>query len=129
MKKNCNGSFWKSLCLFAGTGMTVAAMFLLPVAITSDKSLVRITLYFFLIGIVFYIFGVLYALNEDDCLLKKRAKEGGIVMLIGAVSMAVSSVLFYVMGRELSGSAFLIAEWASFVVSCMLTAMLLCCKV
>lgn len=106
--------------------MTVVALLQLPVALTSDKFLVGVSISFFLIGWILYILGILNALDEEDYLLRERVKVCGVVILLGAVAMVVCSVLFSILGKDLSGSDFLFVEWTSFIVSSIVAAVLHC---
>ncbi|MBO5038983.1 MAG: hypothetical protein J6C85_05990 [Alphaproteobacteria bacterium] len=125
-KKTSNSYFWVSCCLFAGVGLTVAALLHLPIALTNDTVSIGLYIPCAVLGLLLYLLGTLYA---DDYLLKEYAKGGGVVILLGAVAMVVNSVLFSIMGRDLSGSDFVFAEWVSFIVSSITVAVLHCRKV
>lgn len=113
-----------SCCLFVGTGMTVAALLYLPIVLTSDVSLIGLYLPLAALGLVLYVLGALSALYEGDCYLKESAKGCGVVLLMSVVSMTVCGVMFSIMGKDLSGSDFLFAEWGSFIAGSVTVAVL-----
>ncbi|MBO5441743.1 MAG: hypothetical protein J6A09_04185 [Alphaproteobacteria bacterium] len=123
-RKIANSYFWTMFGLFGGVGMTVASLLGLPIVLTDDKFLVGMTVSGVLLGLVLYLLGVLSALYEGDYYLKESAKGCGVVLLMSVVSMTVCGVMFSIMGKDLSGSVFFIAEWGSFIAGSVTVAVL-----
>ena len=123
-KKMSNSYVGTLCCLFVGTGMTVAALLNLPIVLTSDVSLIGLYLPLAALGLVLYVLGALNALDEDDYLLKEYSKGSGVVILIGGIVMTLYSGVFSILGKDLSGSDFLFAEWGSFIAGSVTAAVL-----